>query len=102
MPMLDIFERILRDGLRGATNPYTFMRTTFARLDQEVAFAIDGFRKNRLKNMRISELESRLQERLAAFEELGLTVDGAQTAEFERAKEELRWVLQQIQDRRSL
>jgi hypothetical protein len=85
---------------RGLTGPYTVLRTLFATLDQEVAFAVDRVRKNRLTQPDPTSLETRINERLAAYEEISQTLSAAQAGAIERSKDELRWILQQLQQGR--
>jgi hypothetical protein len=107
MSILTIVNRILsgqteqeRLSIRRFAQPYELARTLFARLDQEIAFEIDRLRKTRLQPQPPSDLESRVQERIAAFDELALGVGPSQASQIERSKEELRWVLQQLRARK--
>jgi hypothetical protein len=107
MLTLSVVNRIIRGRteeeritIRRLAQPYELARTLFARLDQEIAFEIDRCRKKRLQAKSPSDLESRIQERLAAFDELARGVGPSQVSELERSKEELRWVLLQLRERR--
>lgn len=94
MDLLKLIESLLLNN--DDSNVYKTIRSMFGRLDYEVAYFVDHFRRLHTKAQRLTDLETELSAKITTLRELSLTVSDEHEAKLQEQVVQLQWMLNQI------
>lgn len=75
---------------------YTTLRLSFSKIDNEMAFIIDRFRRTRIKMQNVKRLENDLEEKLDSIKNISQTLPPKERGQLQDKQSQIQWMLKEI------